>query len=105
MLIYDSWNNDYKSPFGAVKRDESIRFTIKLSKDTKLDFAPVLVVFRTGFKERFLSMTQIDETDDCYVYSTIFSAKYSGIHYYYFIYIKRHTLFYKEKRWSYRSYQ
>ena len=58
MLIYDSWNNDYKSPFGAVKRDESIRFTIKLSKDTKLDFAPVLVVFRTGFKERFLSMTQ-----------------------------------------------
>lgn len=98
MLIYDSWNNDYKSPFGAVKRDESIRFTIKLSKDTKLDFAPVLVVFRTGFKERFLSMTQIDETDDCYVYSTIFSAKYSGIHYYYFSYTSNGTRFFIKKK-------
>ncbi len=98
MLIYDSWNNDYKSPFGAVKRDESIRFTIKLSKDTKLDFAPVLVVFRTGFKERFLSMTQIDETDNCHVYSTIFSAKYSGVHYYYFSYTSNGTRFFIKKK-------
>ena len=86
MAIYDSWNTEYKSKFGALRRDEACRFSIKIPKNIPLDFAPVMVVFRTGFKERFLNMTKIDEDGDYSVYSVIFSAKYSGVHYYYFSY-------------------
>ena len=56
--IFDSWNIKYKKPFGAIKRGEACEFRIRRPKNTVLDFppVPVLVVFRTGFKETFLSM-------------------------------------------------
>ena len=54
--IYDTWNLSYKSVFGAVRQGENCRFSIRLSKDIRPDFPPQLVLFRTGFKERFLTM-------------------------------------------------
>lgn len=84
--IYDSWDLKYKSLFGAIHQFENCRFSIRLSKDMKLDFAPVLILFRTGFKERFIPMVQIDEEDDCIVYSAEYTPYFADVHYYYFAY-------------------
>lgn len=98
--IYDSWNLNYKSIFGAVKQFETCRFTIRLSKDIVPDFPPVLVLFRTGFKERFLNMNIVDEEDDgdgSIAYTTEYNARYSDVHYYYFSYTLHGTRHYIKK--------
>lgn len=84
--VYDSWDLSYKSIFGAVRQFETIRFTIRLSKDVCPDFPPVLVLFRTGFKERFINMNIVTEEEDCIAYSAEYNARYSDVHYYYFSY-------------------
>ncbi len=82
--IYDSWDSSYKSKFGALKRDEECTFTVKIPKDMEIDSPPVMVTFRTGFKERFLKMLRSKEDADAVYYSTTYSAKFVGVHYYYF---------------------
>ncbi len=84
--IFDTWKLEYKSIFGAVRQFETITFSIRLSKDIEPDFPPVLVLFRTGFKERFLTMHRVAEEEDCYVYSADYNARYTDVHYYYFSY-------------------
>jgi len=84
--IYDTWHLGYKSIFGAVRQFETIVFSIRLPKDVQPDFPPVMVLFRTGFKERFLTMHRSAEEADCYVYSTEYNARFSDVHYYYFSY-------------------
>lgn len=84
--IYDTWNLSYKSIFGAVRQFETCHFSIRLSKDIRPDFPPVMVLFRTGFKERFLPMNVTAEEKDCFVYSCDYSPRYSDVHYYYFSY-------------------
>ena len=84
--IYDTWHLGYKSIFGAVRQFETIRFTIRLPKDINPDFPPVVVLFRTGFKERFINMNEISEEDDCFSYSAEYNARYTDVHYYYFSY-------------------
>ena len=89
--IYDTWNLSYKSIFGAVKQFETCRFTIRLPKDVCPDFAPVLVLFRTGFKERFINMNDVTEEEDCIAYSADYNARYTDVHYYYFSYCQGGT--------------
>ena len=84
--IYDTWDLSYKSIFGAVRQFETVRFSIRLSKDIHPDFLPVMVLFRTGFKERFLTMHCTGEEEDCFVYSAEYNARYTDVHYYYFSY-------------------
>ena len=84
--IYDTWNLNYKSVFGAIKRAETCNFSVRLPKDIKLDFPPVLVLFRTGFKERFRNMELTAETDEYNEYSTSYKPRYTDVHYYYFSY-------------------
>jgi 4-alpha-glucanotransferase len=95
--IYDTWNMNYKSIFGAIRQYETCRFSIRLPKDTVLDIPPVLVLFRTGFKERFLPMEKTGEEEDCVVYSTKYNACFSDVHYYYFSYTSHGTRFYIKK--------
>ena len=84
--IYDTWNLGYKSIFGAVRQFETCRFTIRLPKDIVPDFSPVLVLFRTGFKERFITMNEVTEEEDCIAYTAEYNARYTDVHYYYFSY-------------------
>lgn len=84
--IFDSWNLEYKNPFGAITRESECRFRIRIPKDIHLDYPPGLILFRNGFKERFLNMIKICEEKDCNVYQASFYARYSGAHYYYFSY-------------------
>ena len=51
--IYDSWDESYKQPFGAVARRSECIFSIFMPKDIPLDDLPVLVLFRTGTSTRF----------------------------------------------------
>jgi len=83
-IIYDSWDASYKSLFGAIKRGEMCLFSIKLPLETKLDSQPVMVIFKPGYKERFLVMTESKKEKDHVVYSTSYFAKYIGVHFYYF---------------------
>lgn len=96
--IYDSWNLNYKSIFGALRQFETCRFTIRLPKETTLDFTPVLVLFRTGFKERFIKMNDVAEEADCIAYSAEFTARYTDVHYYYFSYTSNGTRHYIKKQ-------
>lgn len=84
--IYDTWNLGYKSIFGAVRQYETCRFTIRLPKNVRPDFPPVLVLFRTGFKERFITMNEETEEEDCFAYTGEYNARYADVHYYYFSY-------------------
>ena len=84
--VYDTWDLSCKSIFGAIKQFETCRFAIRLSKEIRPDFPPVLVLFSTGFKERFIHMQPSGETDGCIIYSCEYEARYSDVHYYYFSY-------------------
>ena len=95
--IFDSWNVMYKKPFGAIKKGEPCEFRIRLPKDVVPDFPPVLVLFRNGFKERFLQMNLESEDSANNVYQTTFIAKYAGVHYYYFSYTLNGTRNYIKK--------
>lgn len=95
--IYDTWNLDYKSIFGAIRQFETCHFSIRLSKDIRPDFPPVMVLFRTGFKERFLPMNVTAEEKDCFVYSCEYTPRYCDIHYYYFSYTSGGTRYYIKK--------
>lgn len=84
--VYDTWDIRYKSIFGAVRQFHTCRFTIRLPKEIQPDVPPVLILFRTGFKERFIPMTSVEEEEECIAYSCDFAAMYSDVHYYYFSY-------------------
>ncbi|MCI7804085.1 MAG: glycoside hydrolase family 13 protein, partial [Oscillospiraceae bacterium] len=97
--IFDSWNTKYKKPFGAIKKGEPCEFRIRLPKETVLDFppVPVMVIFRTGYKETFLSMNLEKEDDDGKVYMATYVPKHAGVHYYYFSYKQNGTRNYIKK--------
>lgn len=86
MLLFDSWDPRYKSKFGAIRRNSNCTFTVRIPKDLRLDCPPVMVLFRSGFRERFLTLSRIREEADCIAYSADYSPNYSGVHYYYFSY-------------------
>jgi 4-alpha-glucanotransferase len=96
--IYDSWDAAYKTPFGAVRTGKVCQFTIRLPKEQQLDYAPCLVLFRTGFRERFINLHFERDEEDCAVWSTRFMPRYAGVYYYYFVYTIRGERFYIKKR-------
>ncbi|MBQ3566659.1 MAG: glycoside hydrolase family 13 protein [Oscillospiraceae bacterium] len=82
--IYDSWDTSYKSTFGAIKTDEFCDFTIKLPLSHESEDAPVMVIYRVGFKKRFIKMNKTAEDNDSISYTASFNTSYSGVYYYYF---------------------
>ena len=84
--LYDSWNTEYKTPFGAVREGKVVYFQIRLPKELQPDFPPCLVLFRPGYKERFITMFPVREEEDCRVWGCGYIPKFCGVHYYYFAY-------------------
>ena len=84
MDIYNSWSREYKSIFGAIKTTENCKFRIRLPKDLQMDTKPVMVIFRNGFKERFLTMQEVNSTSEYIEFQTDYTPKLMGVHYYYF---------------------
>ncbi len=98
MKLYDSWDEVYKSPFGAVRKGKECSFSLHLPKDIHPDYPPVLVLFRTGFKERFLNLHLTAEEAEYNVWSADFLPKYVGVHYYYFAYTQNGQRHYVKRR-------
>lgn len=81
--IFDCFLEEYKSPFGAIERGQNCRFTIRFPADTTVE-EPVLVMFRPGFKERFIKLEKGETTDGYTDYTCIYSPNDTGLHHYYF---------------------
>ncbi len=88
MKIFDSWDKSYKAPFGALKTNQECKFTLRLEKSIAHDGAPVMIIFKAGFKERFLIMSNVTDEGDCLAYSCTYSEALAGIYYYYFSYMQ-----------------
>ncbi|MDE5754185.1 MAG: glycoside hydrolase family 13 protein [Oscillospiraceae bacterium] len=95
--LYDSWDLNYKTPFGAVRRGKIVYFNIRLPKELKPDFPPCIVIYRPGYKERFMHLHIIDKEEDCNVWGTGYIPKFTGVHYYYFSYTTNGQRFYIKK--------
>lgn len=97
LPIFDCFSEEYKKPFGAVERDTDCTFTLKFPVDTIIE-EPVLVVYRPGFKERFIHLEYKETCDGYIIYSCNYTPNDIGLHHYYFSllinrnrhYIKRH---------------
>lgn len=88
MKIFDSRDISCKSHFGALKTNQECKFTLRLDKTTVHDGAPVMIIFKSGFKERFLIMSNVVDEGDCLAYSCTYSEALAGIYYYYFSYME-----------------
>ncbi|MCH5324587.1 MAG: glycoside hydrolase family 13 protein [Eubacterium sp.] len=81
--IFDCFDSNCKSPFGAIKQFETARFTLRFPKDWNVA-DPTLVVFRPENKERYVRLELSDSSTDYNTYSCNYSPMNVGLHYYYF---------------------
>lgn len=96
--IFDSWDPSYKSIFGAIKTEEFCDFTISLPKSYKIDSSPVMVIYRIGFKKRFIKMNKTEENAETVSYTASFNTSYSGVYYYcFFLTIGQNTMYIKKQ--------
>ena len=78
--IYDSFDLNYKSPFGAVRQYQPSTFTLRFPKNMNV-YDPVLVMFRPGEKERFIPLNIADSTAEDYnTYTCTFNPQHLGLH-------------------------
>ena len=81
--IFDCFDNEYKHPFGALRRGQPSIYNIRLPKTMHVTDL-TLVMFRPGYKERFIELVLQDESGDDNIYSCCFTPNNVGIHHYYF---------------------
>ena len=89
--IFDCFSEEYKSPFGAIERGTECRFTVEFPDDTMVE-EPVLVMFRPGFKERFIKLEKAGSTDGFTSYSCVYVPNDNGLHHYYFSLLINHNI-------------
>ncbi len=83
MPIFDCFDTGYKHPFGALRRGQPSMFNLRFPK--YMDIRDLtLVMFRPGYKERFIELTLQDESSDDNIYSCVFTPNNTGLHHYYF---------------------
>lgn len=87
--IFNSFSEEYKFPFGAVEVGQKCEFKLYLPKDIDVaDFS--LVMFRPGFKERYLPLkkrtnaSQLAENSGLDTYYCTYEPQNVGLHQYYF---------------------
>ena len=80
--IFDCFDNSYKHPFGALRRGQPSIFNVRLAKQFNVQEL-TLVMFRPGYKERFIPMILQDESFDN-IFSCVFTPNNTGLHHYYF---------------------
>lgn len=81
--IFDCFDLNYKSPFGAIRQFQPSTFSLRFSKEWHVT-DPTLVMFRPGEKERFVPLEITDSTTDCNVFTCNFNPQHIGLHHYYF---------------------
>ena len=83
MPIFDCFDTSYKHPFGAIRRGQPSIFNIRLPKCFQVS-GLTLVMFRPGYKERFIELDLQDESGDDNIFSGVFTPNNVGVHHYYF---------------------
>ena len=81
--IYDCFDLNYKSPFGAVRLYQPGTFSLRFPKEWNVA-DPTLVMFRPGEKERFIPLTLKDTSTGFNVFTCTFNPQHTGLHHYYF---------------------
>ncbi|MBQ9385190.1 MAG: glycoside hydrolase family 13 protein [Ruminiclostridium sp.] len=94
--IFDCFLEEYKSPFGAIEQGTECRFVIKFPADTMVE-EPMLVMFRPGFKERFIKLEKADTVDGITAYKCVYVPNDLGLHHYYFSLLINHSRHYVKK--------
>ena len=82
--IFNSWSKEHKSIFGALRVGQNCKFSVKIPNYISYTENPVMVIFRYGFKERFLKMQETAKNGEYTEFSTEYNPTLMGIHYYYF---------------------
>lgn len=83
MPIFDCFDTSYKHPFGAIRRRQPSIFNIRLPKCFQVS-GLTLVMFRPGYKERFIELDLQDESGNDNIFSGVFTPNNVGVHHYYF---------------------
>lgn len=82
--IFDCFDLNYKSPFGAIRQYQPSTFSLRFPKEWHVS-DPTLVMFRPGEKERFIPLDITDTTTECNVFTCNFNPLHKGLHHYYFL--------------------
>lgn len=83
LPLFDCFDTSYKHPFGALRRGQPSIFNVRIPKYMQAS-GLTLVMFRPGFKERFIELAIQDESGDDNIYSCVFTPNNCGVHHYYF---------------------
>ena len=97
LPLFDCFDTSYKHPFGAIRRGQPSMFNVRIPKIMQVT-GLTLVMFRPGYKERFIELALQDESGEDNIFSCVFTPNNTGVHHYYFTcildgrrrYIKRH---------------
>ena len=81
MQEFNSRNEFYKYPFGAVAECMQVKFKIALSES---NFTPSLIIGKYGDSFEHLPMTLDSETDGKYIFTVCFTPKVFGLYFYKF---------------------
>lgn len=81
--IFDSFSEEYKAPFGAVEVNEKCRFKIHMPRGSDVKELS-LVMFRPGYKEKYIPLNKSEERQEDDVYLCEYSPENKGLHQYYF---------------------
>lgn len=83
-IIYDSWDPECKSVFGAVKTEEFCSFTLRVPAEYAAECSPVMEIYRPGFKKQFITMCQSKADKDTVYFTATFTTIYTGLYLYSF---------------------
>lgn len=93
LPIYDSYKEEYKKPFGAVRRGEVCEFRLMFPEMTIIEEV-VFVCFRPSERESYTHMRLIEKKDGYDIYGCSYTPLNCGLHQYYFSLLINHNRHY-----------
>ncbi len=84
IVNFDSKNSFYKSPFGAVKENTSVMFSVTAADGVYIDSVRI-VILKNDFVHTEHYLSYVGFFDGMHKYSANLSFKETGIYRYYFI--------------------
>ncbi len=81
--LFDCFDSSYKHPFGALRKGQPSIFNVRIPKSSQVQDL-TLVMFRPGYKERYIELELQDESGEDNTYTCVFTPNNTGMHQYYF---------------------
>lgn len=91
--IYDSYREEYKKPFGAVRRGQVCEFRLRFPETSVIEEV-MLISFRPGQRERFQRLELIERKNGAGIFGCSYAPEDLGLHYYYFSLLIDHNRHY-----------